>query len=106
MGFKTKFGFIFLEAIGLAPEGRALTEPRIWDRRVLGGVRQWATEKEQKGTNFLITLLVFTYILRRGEFSTFAVKGPLLKARNSDTFWDGAISWFMGQQERPHFHPL
>lgn len=86
MGFKTKFGFIFLEAIGLAPEGRALTEPRIWDRRVLGGVRQWATEKEQKGTNFLITLLVFTYILRRGEFSTFAVKGLLLKARNSDTF--------------------
>lgn len=52
MGFKTKFGFLFLEAMESALEGWGRTEIRIWDREVLQEVCQWASEKEQRGTIF------------------------------------------------------
>lgn len=50
MGFKTKFGFLFLEAMESALEGWGRTEIRIWDREALQEVCQWAAEKEQRGT--------------------------------------------------------
>lgn len=59
MGFKTKFGLVFLEAIGSAQEGWGIKEIRIWDREVLQRVGQWAAEKEQGGTVFLIAPAAF-----------------------------------------------
>lgn len=56
MGFKTKFGFVFLEAMGSALEGWGITQIRIWDREVLQGVCQWAAEKEQRGRIFKLPL--------------------------------------------------
>lgn len=40
MGFKTKFVFVFLEAIESAPEGWGITEIRIFEKEVLQGVCQ------------------------------------------------------------------
>lgn len=37
MGFKAKFGLLFLEAIRLAPQGCVLADRRIWDREILRG---------------------------------------------------------------------
>lgn len=59
MGFRTKFGFIFLEAIRSAPERWGITEIRIWDREVLQGVCQRTAEKEQRSTIFLIAAFIY-----------------------------------------------